>query len=161
MMLSIVQSTPADTIQPLVIKGGVLIYGTGSLPVEDVVVVILNGRIVEIGPKTGVKIPSNSKVIDVNGGTILPGFLNAHVHRAYNERLLQAWAQAGVTTVRDLAAYPPYSSYEIRDSLNKDPRNARLVAAGPQMTAGFVHGVIRVQSLSTLSRRPVRKRNAF
>ncbi|MCP4125177.1 MAG: amidohydrolase family protein, partial [Bacteroidetes bacterium] len=80
----------------------------------------------------------NSKTIDVNGGTILPGFINAHVHKAYNEKLLQAWSQAGITTVRDLAAYPPYSSFDDRDRLNQNVLNARLVAAGPQMTGGFV-----------------------
>jgi imidazolonepropionase-like amidohydrolase len=138
MMLIIVQSSTADTNQPIVIIGGVLVDGAGSLPVENAVVVILNGRIVEIGPKTKLKIPANCKVIDANGGTILPGFINAHVHRAYSPWRLQAWAESGVTTVRDLAAYPPHSSYEMRDNLNKDPGNARLIAAGPQMTAGFV-----------------------
>lgn len=138
MMLSTFQSAAADTNQPLVIKGGVLIDGTGSLPAEDMVVVILNGRIVEIGPKNKVSIPADSKVIDVNGGTILPGFINAHVHRAYDRVFLRVWAESGVTTVRDLSAYPPWSSYEMRDNLNRDPRNARLVAAGPQMTSGFV-----------------------
>jgi len=131
-------SVSAESDQPLVITGGLLIDGTGSLPDEDVVVVVLNGRIAEIGPKTKVKIPDDSKVIDVNGGTVLPGFINAHVHRAYNPHQLQAWAESGVTTVRDLAAYPPFSFYETRNNLNKDPKNARLVAAGPQMTAGFV-----------------------
>jgi len=138
MMFSIAQSASAEGKQPLVLRGGVLIDGTGSSPIEDAVVVIINGRIVEIGPKTKVKIPANSRVIDVNGGSILPGFINAHVHRAYNPYRLQVWAESGVTTVRDLAAYPPHSSYEMRDNLNKDPGNARLVAAGPQMTAGFV-----------------------
>lgn len=99
---------------------------------------ILNGRIAEIGPKSKVKIPANSRVIEVNGGTILPGFINAHVHRAYDESRLRAWAQEGVTTVRDLSAYPPSSSFADRDRLNSLPLNARLVAAGPQMTGGFV-----------------------
>ena len=138
LMLSASQSAPADTNQPLVLKGGVLIDGTGLLPVENMVLVILNGRIVEIGPKNKVSIPGDSKVIDVNGGTILPGFINAHVHRAYDPQLLHVWAESGVTTVRDLAAYPPRSSYEMRDNLNRDPRNSRLVATGPQMTSGFV-----------------------
>jgi imidazolonepropionase-like amidohydrolase len=137
MILSSHQYSAADT-KHLAIKGGVLIDGTGSLPINDAVVVISKGLITEIGPKNKVKIPANSKIIDVNGGTILPGFINAHVHKAYNEKLLQAWSQAGITTVRDLAAYPPYSSFDDRDRLNQNVLNARLVAAGPQMTGGFV-----------------------
>lgn len=137
MILSNHPFAAADT-KHLVIKGGVIIDGTDSLPVNDAVVVILKGLITEIGPENKVKIPVNSKIIDVNGGTILPGFINAHVHKAYNEKLLQAWSQAGITTVRDLAAYPPYVSFEDRDRLNQNVLNARLVAAGPQMTGGFV-----------------------
>ena len=138
MMLGIVQSALTATRQPLALKGGVLIDGTGSSPVEEAVVVIVNDRIAEIGPKTKVKIPANAKVIDVKGATILPGFINAHVHKAYNSAYLRTWAEAGVTTVRDLAAYPPWSSYEFRDRSNKDPSTARLVAASSQITAGFV-----------------------
>jgi imidazolonepropionase-like amidohydrolase len=137
MILSSHQYAAADTGH-LVLKGGVLIDGTGALPVNDAVVVISKGRISGIGPESRVNIPTDTKIIDVNGGTILPGFINAHVHKAYDEKRLQAWAQAGVTTVRDLAAYPPLSSFDDRDRLNKNVRNARLVAAGPQMTGGFV-----------------------
>ncbi|MBT8294313.1 MAG: amidohydrolase family protein [Eudoraea sp.] len=132
------QCESAQNDRSLVIEGGILINGTGSAPASGTIVVISNGRIVQVGPRTRVKMPGNSKVIDVGGATILPGFINAHVHRSYNLEKLYVWAQSGVTTVRDLAAYPPTSSYELRDSFNKDPRTARLVAAGPQMTAGFV-----------------------
>jgi imidazolonepropionase-like amidohydrolase len=132
------QSESARNHRFLVLEGGILIDGTGSAPASAAVVVISNGRIEQVGSKTKIKIPSNSKVIDVGGATILPGFINAHVHRSYNLEKLYVWAQSGVTTVRDLAAYPPTSSFELRDSFNKDPRTARLVAAGPQMTAGFV-----------------------
>lgn len=34
---------------------------------------------------------------------MLPGFINAHVHDAYSASNLEAWAAAGVTTVRDEA----------------------------------------------------------
>lgn len=128
----------AGNNQTLCIKSGMLIDGTGSVPIDDAIVLISNGRIVEVGPKYKTEIRNNLKIINVQGATILPGFINAHVHRAYDSKLLQAWAQAGVTTVRDLAAYPPYSSYSKRDQLNKNNLNARLVAASPQMTGGFI-----------------------
>jgi len=131
----------------IAIVNGTLIDGKDDegLPVKDAVVIIKAGKIVAVGCSSDVNIPKGSKVIDINGGTILPGFINAHVHRVYDERILHIFAQAGILTVRDLAAYPNSafgkSSYTLRDVLNKDPTHARLIAAGPQMTAavnGFV-----------------------
>ncbi len=138
LLLSLVRLASAETNQPIVLTGGVLIDGTGAAPVPDGALVISEDRIAEVSSKTKMVVPTGSKVINLEGGTILPGFINAHVHGAYNKIYLQAWAQAGVTSVRDLAAYPPYSSFATRDRLNKNPLNARLVAAGPQMTGGFV-----------------------
>jgi imidazolonepropionase-like amidohydrolase len=124
----------------IVLINGTLIDGTGGQPLPEAVVIIKAGRIVEVGTRSTLGPPEGSTVVDARGGTILPGFINSHVHGGYDERTLRNWAQAGVTTVRDLAAYPPYSSYTLRDALNGDPLNARLVASGPQMTAvnGFV-----------------------
>jgi imidazolonepropionase-like amidohydrolase len=72
------QSALSENNQALVLKSGMLIDGTGALPIDDAVVVISNDRIAKIGPKTKIQIPAKSKVIDVEGGTILPGFINAH-----------------------------------------------------------------------------------
>lgn len=41
-------------------------------------IVILNGKIADIGPQ--VKIPPNAKVIDVSGCIITPGFIDSHSH---------------------------------------------------------------------------------
>jgi len=126
--------------RPMALVGGTLIDGTGALPVPDAVVIVKGDRIAAVGTTATLKVPEGAEVVNLQGATILPGFINAHVHMAYNELFLEAWAQAGITTVRDLAAYPPNSSYASKDRLNLDPKNARLVASGPQMTAvnGFV-----------------------
>ncbi|MRR16558.1 MAG: hypothetical protein EG826_08910 [Deltaproteobacteria bacterium] len=117
---------------------GTLIDGNGGTPLANAVVIIRGGKIAEVGTRAMLAVPEGSLIIDAQGGTILPGFINAHVHNGYNESLLREWAQAGVTTVRDLAAMPPYTSFSDRDRFNKNPQNARLVATGPQMTGGFV-----------------------
>jgi imidazolonepropionase-like amidohydrolase len=140
----------AETNQSLVITGALLIDGNGAEPIQDGVVVISDGRIAKVGSKTNVTIPKGSKVIDLEGGTILPGFINAHVHCAYDESLLQAWAKEGVTTVRDLAANPPETSYAKRDLLNKNPLNARLVAAGQPMSGGFRSRYVPVLIITTV-----------
>jgi imidazolonepropionase-like amidohydrolase len=112
--------------------GGTLIDGTGADPLPDAVVTIRDGRVAAVGPSAQVKVPKTAQVIDVGGATILPGFINAHVHAAYDEDTLKAWAQGGVTTVRDMGAFAPYSPklFETRDQLRAISQCARLAAVG-------------------------------
>ena len=86
----------------LVLVNGNMIDGTGSDLIQDAAVVVRKHRIVIAGKADSVKIPEGAKVIDLKGATILPGFINTHVHFAYDKETLRGFAQAGVTTVRDL-----------------------------------------------------------
>lgn len=111
---------------------GILIDCTSANALPNGAVVIQNGRIVAAGPHTQVEIPANANIIDVQGRTILPGFINAHVHAGYSAWILKAWAKGGVTTVRDLGAFRPYTraKFVTRDTLNANPKCARLFAVG-------------------------------
>ncbi len=123
--------TPAPAPVPsLVLINGTLIDGTGADPIKDAVLVIQGERIVAVGPRSSINIPESAKIIDVQGATMLPGFFNAHVHGAYNEEKLAAWAKEGVTTVRDLGArqWPP--SKTLLDRIEQDNRYARLISGG-------------------------------
>jgi imidazolonepropionase-like amidohydrolase len=125
----------------LVLVNGTLIDGTGSDPVSDAVVALEGERIVAVGTRAQLFIPPNTPTIDVQGATILPGFINAHVHQAYNRESLEVWAQSGVTTVRDLGNNgPPSDLFAFRDEVFQDPKYARLVAAGPMVTVPGVYG---------------------
>jgi imidazolonepropionase-like amidohydrolase len=118
---------------PLAIRGR-LIDGRGGEPMEDGVVVVREERIVAAGRSSEVTIPPNATVVEFPDATILPGLINAHVHNAYRARMLQRWAQEGVTTVRDLGAPVGTPYFALRNQLAQDPANARLVAAGPLVT---------------------------
>jgi len=114
---------------------GTLIDGTGREPFSNAVVVIRNGRILAVGRRGEIAIPDQADTLDADGGFILPGLINAHVHNAFNQNNLRIWAQAGVTTVRDVGAYEsPTVAFALRDLLRPDPSCARLVAAGPLVT---------------------------
>jgi len=113
--------------------GGRLIDGSGADPIDDAAVVIGGGRILYAGPRNEVELPSTAEVLDVSGLTILPGFFNAHVHGGLSTRNLEAWARAGVTTVRDLGS-DPNSLAIFRETHRPEPGRARLVAAGPLIT---------------------------
>jgi imidazolonepropionase-like amidohydrolase len=90
--------------RPLAIRGGLLIDGTGSAPVADSVVLVVNGRIQRVAREGAVAIPANAVVIDATGKTLIPGLVDSHVHlRNYH---IQDYLYWGVTTVGDLGNSP-------------------------------------------------------
>ncbi len=135
------EQAPDQTSGLLVLVNGTLIDGTGSDPVSDAVIVIEGEHIVAVGTRAQVSIPPNALTVDVHGATLLPGFINAHVHQAYAREALEAWAQSGVTTVRDLGNNGnPAELFAFRDEVAEDPKYARLVTAGPMLTVPGGYG---------------------
>ena len=153
------EDQPAPEGPPLVLTG-TLIDGTGADPVPDAVLVIRDELIVAAGPRAEVAIPPGARVIDLPGATLLPGFINAHVHNAYQKRNLETWAQAGVTTVRALGAPVRGPHFAVRDRLRDDPRYARIVAAGPLVTVphGYPIAGNRFPSLTVTSPEDARQK---
>jgi imidazolonepropionase-like amidohydrolase len=119
----------------LAIVNGTLIDGTGADPVPNAVVLIAGDRIVAAGPAVDVNVPPGVKMVDVGGATLLPGFINAHVHSAFNKDNLKAWALGGVTTVRDESALPGQIAglVAFREETSPNPEYARLVSAGSML----------------------------
>ena len=111
-----------------------VIDGTSAAALPDAVVVILGERIIAVGPRDELSIPAQVQAIELSGATILPGFINAHVHNAYKEQNLRWWAQEGVTTVRDLGERLGFPYFSTRDRLRADPQNAWLISDGPLVT---------------------------
>ena len=123
---------PAAVSGNLVITNGTVIDSTGADSIADGVVVIAGDRITAVGTAADFVLPPDATRIDVQGGTIMPGFINAHVHAGYSEANLEAWAQGGVTTVRDLGNGGDRGAlFALRDSYRDQPQFARLVAVGP------------------------------
>lgn len=66
------------------IQNGQLVNGTGTKPVPDAVVVATDGYISYAG--SAIDAPDSAKdatVIDANGGTMMPGLVEAHFHPTY------------------------------------------------------------------------------
>ena len=92
----------------VVLRGGQVITMNGGEVVEDADIVIRNNRIVAVGSRGSVTIPSGTEVIDVSGKTVLPGFVDTHAHMRPPQGLhkTQSWMYLanlayGVTTTRD------------------------------------------------------------
>jgi len=122
--------------------------GVSNKPVEGAAIVIRGNAILAAGKASKVKIPSGATVLDLGGATVLPGFINAHVHHGYVEGNLRAWARAGVTTVRDLANLEGDWREGIawRDARRDNPELARLLIVGPGLKVPNGYGTYAVNS---------------
>jgi imidazolonepropionase-like amidohydrolase/Tol biopolymer transport system component len=86
-----------------------LITMEGNQVIENGSIVIENNRIKDLGPSKQVKIPSNAKVYDLKGKTIMPGMVDVHGHLGdfrYGLSPKQNWfyyanLAYGVTTAHD------------------------------------------------------------
>jgi len=98
----------------LVIHNGMVITATGEEPIEDGVVVIEGEVITAVGSKDDVPMPDGARFVDAQGGTILPGIIDARASDLLNrlritdgqinyidlEIYLTRALKAGLTTVR-------------------------------------------------------------
>ena len=145
--------TPSSnpTQATLALTNGRLIDGTGTEPITYSTLVMGGNRILAVGPASEVSIPAGVQIIDLGGATILPGFINAHVHDAYDEARLEAWAQAGVTTVRDEGIISGSGQLNrliaLRDQWAISPQYARLVTTGYMLSVPGGYGQLDVISV--------------
>ena len=80
--------------------------------IKNGTVVVRNNRIEAVGSSDAVDVPSNAKIIDVNGKTVMPGIIDVHAHiGSFREGLSpqQQWEYYanlgyGVTTAHDPSA---------------------------------------------------------
>ncbi|MDB4950776.1 MAG: imidazolonepropionase [Gemmatimonadetes bacterium] len=100
---------PVKGTGTVVIRAARLIDGTGAAPVRDAVVVVTADRIVAAGPASSVQVPAGARVIDLGDATLLPGFIDAHVHLVGRTLGDPGGDDA---SVRDLDAFAPVISVE-------------------------------------------------
>lgn len=127
----------------LAFVGARIIDGTAAEPIEDGVLVITDGRIRTVGPRSAVTIPDGAQQIDVSGKTIMPGLINAHGHvgdtlglsggEYTTENLLRQlslYARYGITTVNSLGG-DAEQGFELRNSqYDQNLDRARILVAG-------------------------------
>jgi imidazolonepropionase-like amidohydrolase len=111
------------------IAGATVIDGTGAAPIADAVVIVRNGRIAAVGPRSQVTVPRGTATIHGTGKTLLAGLWEMHTHFSGVE-FGPALLAAGITTARDCGGEFDYLVAQ-RDAIDK--RNAlgpRLLLAG-------------------------------
>lgn len=97
-----------SAIGKVLIKNGRIITMKGKEVIENGEILIENNRIIDVGDSISDNDKQGAKIIDLNGKTILPGFVDTHAHVrvAWGIHKNQIWAFAanlgyGVTTIRD------------------------------------------------------------
>src|SRR5690625_3887457 len=63
-----------------VIKAKKLIDGTGTVPKEDIAILISGNSIQKISDQSELAVPDGAEVIDLGGSTVMPGLIDAHMH---------------------------------------------------------------------------------
>jgi imidazolonepropionase-like amidohydrolase len=151
----------AERAHPTVIRNVTLLDGIGAAPVPGQALIVEGRRISWIGPEAQLPEGSDGHAIDGQGGTIMPGMINCHVHltndgspdlfgqverdsvtvsalRGYLN--LQATLESGVTSVRDCGAANGIAldlARAVDDGLVPGPR---IRAAGRVITMTGGHG---------------------
>jgi len=99
------QDIPEGTVA---LTGGRIITMNGNEVIEQGVIVIENRRIIAVGDMETTLIPANAEQIDLDGATVVPGYVDTHAHLRSTSMLHrdQEWSYAanvayGVTTTRD------------------------------------------------------------
>jgi imidazolonepropionase-like amidohydrolase len=99
-------------------------------------VVIQRDRIVAVGPKDSVPVPSVARVIDATGMTVMPGMWDMHSHLFLTSQTTRAVSDlaTGITTIRDMAS-------DLEDAISFRDRSAAGTLAAPRaVLAGFIEG---------------------
>ena len=142
-LLTLYSSTSSANEGSIAFVGARIIDGTMAAPIEDGVVVITDGRIRTVGPRSAVTLPAGAQIIDVAGKTIMPGLINAHGHVGgtlglesghYNTdnllRQLGLYARYGVTTVNSLGGDEEQGFALRNEQFDQSLERARIYVAG-------------------------------
>src|ERR1700722_14995280 len=135
------------------IVGGTLIDGLGGDPVPSSVVVVEDGKIVAAGAERNLAIPAKATRLDATGRTILPGFIDCHVHGTYRARdmrqhllnsptynvlrsidIFRETLACGITTARDMGGADAGFRTAIDEGLIDGPR--LLISLGMSSQTG-------------------------
>jgi len=157
--------SPLRADEPAIaIRAGHLIDTLAGRATGAQIIVVRDGRIVDVGPD--VQVPGGARLIDLTAYTVLPGLMDAHTHLTIDQRNQDPLAElehtaaerafgaipnaravllAGFTTVRDLGSYRALVDVALRDAINRgDVIGPRMYVAGAYITiaggAGAVTG---------------------
>ncbi|HEX5411075.1 MAG TPA: N-acetylglucosamine-6-phosphate deacetylase [Terriglobia bacterium] len=101
-----------------------IIAGTIYTPAEEIhngVILVEGHRIAKVGPREQVKIPQDAAVIDYQDRTVVPGFIDIHIHGAVGYDLMEATPEAVAAVGKYLARHgtTSYAATTVAASLDR------------------------------------------
>src|SRR4029078_7719877 len=117
-----------------------LVDGTGAPAKTDQTILIRGEEIASVGPSASATVPSDARVIDGTGRTVIPGIVGLHDHMYYGGMQFMGtsyprlFLSAGVTTIRTTGSVDSYQELNLKrriDSLLTPGPN--IVVTGPYL----------------------------
>ena len=120
----------------LAILGATLEDSTGAAPVKDSVILIEDGVITAVGPRSQVTVPKDATILDASGKYAVPGLWDMHAHYEQVE-WGPIYLAAGITSVRDVG-----NEFDFIRTLHDELDAKENRAIGPHLEfAGVIDGV--------------------
>src|SRR6266511_3543605 len=107
--------------EPFAVTGAAVIDGTGGPVLPDRTVLVRGGVIERIDPAGAVTPPPGTRRIEGAGRSLLPGFIDTHVHLDFYPPA--AVLRGGVTSVRDLG-WPAGRLEALRRGAERSPTSS-------------------------------------
>lgn len=156
-------------INDIFIIAGSLYDSQQNTILKDKIIHIEGNKILNIG--SNIRIPENSKVIDLSTHLVLPGFIDAHTHVLFDQspqkdfaehsintlvlehqslrtlrgsKRARSYLNVGITSIKDLGNSGQFLDVSLRDAINEGTiEGPRIFAAGQIMSSngGQIYGV--------------------
>jgi imidazolonepropionase-like amidohydrolase len=130
-----------------------VVDGNGGAVLDNVTILVEDGRIALIGPTPAVSFPADARHVDLTGQVVMPGLIDMHYHvttaamryrrdhegrldstydRRLAERLLRVALAHGITTIRDPGGSPVEAAIALREAVDSGRLlGPRILTAGP------------------------------
>ena len=127
-----------------------VIDGTGADPRTNQTIVIGGGLIRAVGDSAQVAVPADARVLDLDGRSVLPGFVMVHEHMFYpgvlwssgymaNEQAFsfpRLYLAGGATTIRTGGSLEPYADLELKAAVD----SGRIPGPKMDVTGPYLQG---------------------
>ena len=128
------------------LTGARVVDGTGTAAMSGQTIVITGDRITAIGPSASVDVPEGASVLELEGRTVMPGFVMLHEHMFYPAgratytqqefSFPRLYLAGGTTTIRTGGSRDPYGDLNLQRAIDEGRvPGPRMFVTGPYLNA--------------------------